>query len=63
MSLSMLEYAKMILTKVSFDTTLFEKEFKKAIIQLLPEEILELKNWLKQQFRGEPVLLVIGLSE
>ena len=63
MSLSMLEYVKMILTKVSFDSTLFEKEFKKAIIQLLPEEILELKNWLKQQFRGEPVLLVIGLSE
>lgn len=46
----MLEYVKTILTKVSFDTKLFEKELKKALKSLLKEEINELKNWCYKQF-------------
>jgi len=46
----MLEYIKMILEKVSFDKNLFEKELKKAIRSLLPEEIVQLKSWCYDTF-------------
>ena len=47
---TMLEYIKTILQKVSFDKTLFEKELKKAIAMLVPEEIKQLKSWCYEQF-------------
>lgn len=47
---TMLEYIKMILQKVSFDKSLFEKELKKAIAMLVPEEIKQLKSWCYEQF-------------
>ncbi len=53
---SMLEYTKMVLNKVSFDTILFCKEVKKAILTLLPEEVEELKIWLKQFITDKPEL-------
>ena len=37
---SMLKYAKEVLTKVSFDAQLFEKELKKAIKLLVPGNII-----------------------
>jgi hypothetical protein len=46
----MLKYAKEILTKVSFDAQLFEKELKKAIKMLVHEELIELKNWCHEKF-------------
>lgn len=46
----MLEYAKKILSKVSFDAQLFEKELKKALKVLMPKEIIELKNWCYMEF-------------
>ncbi len=46
----MLKYAKEILTKVSFDARLFEKELKKAIKLLIPGEINDLKNWCHENF-------------
>ena len=46
----MLEYFKTILSKVSFDRWLFEKELKKAITSLIPEEIIHLKDWCYDQF-------------
>ncbi len=46
----MLKYAKEILTKVSFDAQLFEKELKKAIKLLVPREINELKQWCYEKF-------------
>lgn len=46
----MLKYAKEILTKVSFDAQLFEKELKKAIKLLIPSEINELKKWCYEKF-------------
>lgn len=47
---TMLEYIKMILQKVSFDKGLFEKELRKAIAMLIPEEIKQLKSWCYEQF-------------
>jgi hypothetical protein len=46
----MLEYVKTILAKVSFDRMLFEKELRKALRMLVPEEVKELKAWCYQQF-------------
>jgi len=46
----MLEYAKTILVKVSFDKLLFEKELRKALRQLVPEELLNFKAWCYEQF-------------
>lgn len=46
----MLKYAKEILSKVSFDKNLFEKELLKAIKLLLPVEIKELKEWCYKTF-------------
>jgi hypothetical protein len=48
--MKMLEYAKMILKKVSFDTCLFEKELRKALIRLYPSELQELKAWCFREF-------------
>ncbi len=52
----MLEYTKTVLQKVSFDARLFAKEVKKAVSRLLPEEIEELKIWLKQFINDKPEL-------
>lgn len=46
----MLRYAKEILTKVSFDAQLFEKELRKAIKMLVTEELLELRAWCHEKF-------------
>ena len=48
--MSMLEYCKMILEKVSFDPQLFRKELYKAFTELVPDEIRELKDWCVQRF-------------
>jgi len=48
--LSMLEYIKTILQKVSFDKALFEKELAKAIQLLIPDEVKQLKRWCYAQF-------------
>jgi hypothetical protein len=48
--MKMLEYVKMILDKVSFDKKLFEKELKKGLKDLLPDEIKELKSWCYEKF-------------
>ena len=41
----MLSYVKKILTRVSFDPRLCEKEWRKAIKVLIAEEVQELRNW------------------
>jgi len=46
----MLEYFKTILSKVSFDRKLFEKELKKAIKALVPIEVLQLRDWCYRNF-------------
>lgn len=54
----MLEYFKTILSKVSFDKRLFEKELKKAIKALVPGEINVLKEWCYKKFghQYQPIL-------
>ena len=47
----MLEYAKLILIKVSFSKNLFEKELRKAIRSLtLADELIQLREWCYEQF-------------
>jgi hypothetical protein len=46
----MLTYFKMILAKVSFNQELFEKELRKALSTLIPNEIRELKKWCYLRF-------------
>ena len=46
----MLNYVKTVLTKVSFDALLFEKELRKAIRVLLADEINDLKTWCYNRF-------------
>ncbi len=53
----MLKYVKTVLTRVSFDAFLFEKELRKAIKLLIAEEILELKSWCYSTFRDHQAIL------
>lgn len=46
----MLEYFKTILSKVSFDGKLFEKELKKAIKSLVNDDLGDLKKWCYDKF-------------
>jgi len=46
----MLEYAKLILKKVSFDRRLFEKELIKALNLIVPNDLKEFKNWCYDHF-------------
>jgi hypothetical protein len=46
----MLEYFKLILTKVSFSKELFEKELKKAIAVLVEDEVKELQQWCMDNY-------------
>lgn len=46
----MLNYMKTILTKVSFDKVLFEKELNKAVQKLTSSDVIELKTWCYNNF-------------
>jgi len=46
----MLEYAKIILQKVSFDSLLFEKELRKALAELNTDEPVKLYTWCMDFF-------------
>ena len=49
----MLNYVKTVLTKVSFDALLFEKELRKAMKMLIADELNELKRWCYARFGNE----------
>ena len=49
-SSGMLDYCKIILTRVSFDARLFEKELRKALRMLLETEVIELRSWCYATF-------------
>jgi len=51
--MKMLNYVKKILSRVSFDAQLFEKELRKAIRVLIVEEIQELRNWCYTNYGNE----------
>ncbi|WP_181304351.1 hypothetical protein [Rufibacter sp. XAAS-G3-1] len=46
----MLEYVKLILDKVSFDSGLFEKELRKNMRLLLDTELEMLRDWCYTRF-------------
>jgi hypothetical protein len=46
----MLEFCKLILTKVSFDRLLFRKELEKSIRWLNGEELNQLRQWCLDNF-------------
>ena len=48
--MTMLEYTKIVLEKVSFDPRIFRKELKKAVNYVTKEEYGHLKAWVKQKF-------------
>lgn len=56
MARAMYDYTKAVLSKVSFDTTLFCKELEKAFSRLLPYEIEELKIWVNSLVQQNPQL-------
>lgn len=56
MARAMFEYTKTVLSKVSFDATLFCKEVQKAIQRLLPYEIEELKIFIQSLVNQNPEL-------
>ncbi len=49
----MLNYVKTVLSKVSFDARLFEKELRKAIKMLIAEELQELRNWCYSSYGSQ----------
>jgi len=54
----MLDYVKTVLKKVSFNKELFEKELRKALKMLIPEEMKLLKNWCYENYSNQhPVVL------
>jgi len=50
-STSRLEYAKLILQKVSFDARLFQKELKKSLKWVSREERSILREWVLINYR------------
>ena len=53
----MLNYFKTVLSKVSFDARLFEKELRKAIKTLVVEELQELKVWCYANFGNHEAIM------
>ena len=56
MARAMFDYTKAVLSKVSFDVSLFCKEVQKAMDRLLPYEIEELKIWINDLLKQNPQL-------
>jgi hypothetical protein len=50
------DYTKTVLERVSFDPVLFTKELKKAVKNLLPYEVEQLKRWLQFFTNEKPEL-------
>lgn len=56
MARAMYEYTKTVLSKVSFDATLFCKEVQKAVKRLLPYELEELRIFIQSLISQNPEL-------
>lgn len=48
--MTMFEYSKMILEKVSFEPRIFKKELRKALRQSTKEEFNQLMSWCREKF-------------
>jgi hypothetical protein len=49
-SMTPLEYAKMILEKVSFEPKIFKKELRKALRNSSKRDFKHLMNWCREKF-------------
>ena len=49
----MLNYVKTVLSKVSFEALLFEKELRKSIKLLVADEIRDLRTWCYTRFGNQ----------
>ena len=56
MARAMYEYTKTVLSKVSFDATLFCKEVQKAVRRLLPHEVEDLRIFIQSLIHQNPEL-------
>ena len=54
-----LDYSKIILEKMSFDTLLFVKELNKAVKLLSDEDVERLENWCMSTFDLKLSLAVV----
>lgn len=60
----MLEYAKIILPKVSFSRELFAKELNKCIAWVEQEEMNDFNNWCQENFKEiYPEILTAAFSD
>jgi hypothetical protein len=50
------DYTKSVLERVSFDPVLFCKELRKALKNLLPYELEQLRKWLQNYTTEKPEL-------
>lgn len=55
---TMLEFIKTVLVKVSFDRKLFEKELRKALKVLLPKDVKQLRLWCYEHFSDKYTLIL-----
>lgn len=49
--MTMFEYSKLILEKVSFEPRIFKRELRKALRQSTKEEYKQLMAWCREKFR------------
>lgn len=54
--MSPLEYAKMILEKVSFEPKIFRKELRKALRKASKRDFKHLMNWCREKFSSKKKL-------
>ncbi|MGB0887511.1 MAG: hypothetical protein ACPGSL_05260 [Vicingaceae bacterium] len=62
-SKKMLAYSKNVLSKMSFDVSLFKKELSKAYQNLKEDDIEELKKWVNDQFGPQYTLVPILVKQ
>jgi hypothetical protein len=59
--MTMLEFSKMILEKVSFEPRIFKKELRKALRKASAEEFRHLMAWCREKFGKKQKLVRINV--
>lgn len=53
LKISMIEYCKIILKKISFNRKLFLKEYRKSFKHLSPQEQIQFRKWARETFNSQ----------
>jgi len=53
LKISMIEYCKIILKKMSFNRKLFLKEYRKSFKHLAPHEQTQFRKWARETFYSQ----------